>query len=76
MAQNGSPAGTGKSGYTYIYAPVVNGALNTGYTLTSNAITQLQTGVKGFCAVQDAVVRYANPGPIVAANCGVATPLQ
>jgi len=77
MAQDGNPPNSGKSGYTYIYASVAGvGGINTGYVLTSNAVTQLQTGVKGFCAVQDAVVRFANPGPIAAGACAAAQPLQ
>jgi type IV pilus assembly protein PilA len=78
LAQNGTPAGTGKSGYSYIYTPVVGvGGINTGYAVSADAVTQLQTGVKAFCSYQDAVVRYANPGPIAAGTCPPATsPLQ
>ena len=75
MAQNGNPPNTGKSGYTYVYTPVTVGTLNTGYGVTANAITLNQTGVKGFCSVQDAVVRFANPGPIAACT-GAIQPLQ
>jgi type IV pilus assembly protein PilA len=78
LATNGTPVGTGKSGYTYTYASAAGaggGALLTNYDVEANPLTVNTTGVKGFCSIQDAVVRYANPGPIVPCTAAV-QPLQ
>ena len=58
--------GVGKSGYMYTYgaAPAGGAANNTTYHVEANPVTVNTTGVKGFCSVQDAVVRVVNPGPI------------
>ena len=64
LASNGNPAGTGKSGYSY----AATGTATT-YNATSNALTQNTTGVRAFCSIQDAVVRFQNPGPIAAGSC-------
>src|SRR5450631_2046828 len=56
-------AGT-KSGYTYAAAGTA-----TTYNATASAVTLNSTGVKAFCSVQDAVVRFVNPGPIAPGAC-------
>jgi prepilin-type N-terminal cleavage/methylation domain-containing protein len=50
-----------KSGYTYTGAGTA-----TTYHFEANPTTQNTTGVRGFCSVEDAVVRFQNPAPIAA----------
>ena len=63
MANNGNPAGSGKSGYSY---NVVGGAQAGGvyvqYGANATPLTINQTGIRAFCAVEDAVVRYDSNG--------------
>ncbi|MBI1739608.1 MAG: prepilin-type N-terminal cleavage/methylation domain-containing protein [Acidobacteriales bacterium] len=61
-----------KGGYTYGYAPVVGGALNTGYAVSADPTTANQTGVRSFCSFEDAVVRYTPSTPLTA-TCPPAT---
>ena len=51
-----------KSGYTFAAAGAnpINGA-NTTYLATADPVNQNTTGVKGFCAVEDNVVRFITP---------------
>jgi type IV pilus assembly protein PilA len=73
LATNGG--GNGKSGYNYTYLAVVGGTLNTGYGVNANPLTLNQTGVRSFCSVEDAVVRFqASGGGLVCAN--TVAPLQ
>lgn len=77
LANNGSPAGSGKSGYSYAYAPVAGGAgINTQYSVTSNPVTANSTGVKAFCSFEDAVVRYITSGTLAIPCTGATAPLQ
>jgi prepilin-type N-terminal cleavage/methylation domain-containing protein len=62
LASNGNPAGSGKSGFKFTYTVVATGGLNTGYAINANPITNNQTGVRSFCSVEDAVVRYIPSG--------------
>ena len=64
LSSNGNPAGTGKSGYTYAAA----GTAST-YNATASALTQNTTGVRAFCSIQDAVIRFQAVGPIAAGAC-------
>ena len=64
LASNGNPAGTGKSGYSYALAGTA-----TGYQATSTPLNLNQTGTKGFCSVEDGVVRFTNPNSIADAKC-------
>ena len=77
LANNGVPAGSGKSGYSYTYGSAVGvaGPQFVTYHVETNPLSLNQSGVKGFCAIQDAVVRFANPGPIALCDPTV-TPLQ
>jgi len=73
LATNGG--GNGKSGYGFTYAPVIGGTLNTGYAVNANPLTINQTGVRSFCSVEDAVVRFqASGGGLVCLN--TTPPLQ
>ena len=64
LAWNGNPAGNGKSGYTYAAA---GGAAT--YNATASALAQGQSGVRAFCSVEDAVVRFQAVGPIAPGAC-------
>jgi prepilin-type N-terminal cleavage/methylation domain-containing protein len=77
LATNGTPAGSGKSGYSYTYGAAAGGAspLLTTYHAEANPLTVNTTGVKGFCAIEDAVVRSQNPAPIAVCSAAV-QPMQ
>jgi prepilin-type N-terminal cleavage/methylation domain-containing protein len=65
LANNGSPANTGKSGYSYTYTAIVGGGgLNTQYHVEANPVTPNSSGVKSFCSIEDAVVRWVSSGGI------------
>jgi len=64
-----------KSGYNFTAVggnANAAGALTT-YLVNSDPVTQNQTGVRSFCAVEDAVIHFAQAA---IANCGAATVLQ
>jgi type IV pilus assembly protein PilA len=52
-----------KSGYLFVTTPHVGSATTVNTTLTVSAIPQSwnQTGVRGFCSNEDAVIRYVSP---------------
>ncbi len=69
LATNGTPAGSGKSGYTFSAFPVVPG----GSVIPIQFYTQAtplsnQTGTKSLCAFDDGVVRTNAPGNLGAAG--------
>jgi type IV pilus assembly protein PilA len=64
LAQNGIPAGSGKSGYSFIYTNPAPGT----YTVNANPITANSSGVRGFFADQTLVIRVANPAPATNAS--------
>jgi type IV pilus assembly protein PilA len=79
LAQNGTPAGTGKSGYTF--AAVPGGTAATGFNFyTTAAPLSNVTGTKAYCSVDDGVLRWGGAGVIVApgaySTCQGWTPLQ
>src|SRR5580765_7319870 len=50
VANNGNPAGSGKSGYQFTTgAGTVAGGVNVGYTVVANRIIINQTGIRAFC---------------------------
>jgi len=57
LANNGNPAGTGKSGYNFTGTGTA-----TTYWANGKPITANQTGVRAFCAMTDAVVRVDPAG--------------
>ena len=72
LANNGNPAGTGKSGYSFTSgAGTVTSGLNTGYTIAAIPLTINQTGIRAFCAEEDGVVRVDPAGA-----CGGASPSE
>ena len=72
LSLNGNPAGTGKSGYMFATGAgtAVNG-VNVGYTMQATPITINQTGIRGFCAEEDAVVRWDPDGKCSNTEAGV-----
>jgi type IV pilus assembly protein PilA len=58
LANNGNPAASGKSGYSFTSGTgTLAGALNIGYTVLATPLSPNQTGIKAFCAEEDAVLR-------------------
>ena len=63
LANNGNPAGSGKSGYSFTTgAGAVVGGVNIGYTIKAVPLSINQTGIRGFCAEEDAVIRVDPAG--------------
>ena len=73
LANNGNPAGTGKSGYRF----AGTGAAGA-YYVQGNPINVGQTGTRSFCSYEDAVVRV-NPAGVAIADgptCAALNPLN
>ena len=69
LAQNGNPAGSGKSGYSFTAVPVVPAGGTIPIEFETEAVPlSNQTGTKSFCAVEDGVVRTNVPGNLGAAG--------
>jgi type IV pilus assembly protein PilA len=63
LATNGTPAGSGKSGYSFIAVPVVPGGSVIPIEFYTQAVVlSPQTGTKSYCAFNDGVVRTNTPG--------------
>ena len=74
LSNNGNPTGSGKSGYSFTTgAGTVVGGVNSGYTVQAVPITINQTGIRGFCAEEDAVVRVDPAGVCSNTEAGVLT---
>jgi type IV pilus assembly protein PilA len=74
LANNGIPAGSGKSGYLFTTgAGTQASGVNVGYTVKAVPITINQTGLRGFCAEEDAVVRVDPAGVCSLTEAGVLT---
>lgn len=54
-------AGGTKSGYTFAATPVLVGTLYSLVTVSAVPVTWNQTGVRGFCSNEDAVIRNVTP---------------
>jgi prepilin-type N-terminal cleavage/methylation domain-containing protein len=72
LANNGTPPGVGKSGYTFVTAPitVAPSAIPNEFLITGTALA-LTTGTTAFCAVDDGVVRSV--AAAAASNVAVAS---
>jgi type IV pilus assembly protein PilA len=58
LANDGTPAGSGKSGYNFTYQAVLGvTGTNVQYAVQANPLNLNTTGVKSFCSVEDAVIR-------------------
>jgi prepilin-type N-terminal cleavage/methylation domain-containing protein len=74
LANNGNPKNTGKSGYSFTTGTgTVAGSLNVGYTVLAVPMTLNTTGVRAFCAEQDAVVRVDQAGVCSNTEAGILT---
>jgi type IV pilus assembly protein PilA len=74
LANNGNPAASGKSGYSFTSgAGTTSGALNIGYTILATPLVANQTGVKAFCAEEDAVLRADPAGACSSAEATILT---
>lgn len=74
LANNGNPAGSGKSGYKFSTgAGTQAGGVNIGYTVVGAPITINTTGIRAFCAEEDAVVRVDPAGVCSNTEAGIPT---
>ena len=74
LANNGNPAGSGKSGYQFTTGTgTVGGGVNVGYAVKGVPTTINQTGIRGFCAEEDAVIRYDPAGVCSNTEAGILT---
>jgi type IV pilus assembly protein PilA len=72
LSANGNPAGSGKSGYLFTTgAGTVSGGVNVGYTVVAVPIKINQTGIRAFCAEEDAVVRVDPSGVCANTEAGI-----
>jgi prepilin-type N-terminal cleavage/methylation domain-containing protein len=63
LANNGNPVASGKSGYSFVTAPgTVVGGVYVGYGVSATPLSKNQTGIRAFCAEEDAVVRVDPAG--------------
>jgi type IV pilus assembly protein PilA len=83
LANNGNPAGSGKSGYKFAAAGAVGAStVDVSYTAGAAPLGYNQTGVRLFCANEDGVIHAdANAGasvapPSVSATCAAFTVLN
>lgn len=74
LSNNGNPGGSGKSGYLFTSgAGTKAGGVNVGYTVKAVPITINQTGIREFCAEEDAVVRVDPAGVCSDTEAGILT---
>jgi len=74
LANDGNPANSGKSGYKFTTGTgTVAGGVNVGYVILAKPITLNQTGIRAFCAEEDAVVRVDPAGACSNAEATVLT---
>jgi prepilin-type N-terminal cleavage/methylation domain-containing protein len=72
LANDGNPAGSGKSGYKFTTgAGTKAGGVNIGYTVLAAPITVNQTGIRAFCAEEDGVVRVDPAGACSNTEAGI-----
>jgi type IV pilus assembly protein PilA len=72
LANNGNPANSGKSGYSFTTgAGTQGGSIYVGYAVLASPLTINTTGVRGFCTEQDAVVRVDPAGKCSSTETGI-----
>ncbi|MFZ0285697.1 MAG: prepilin-type N-terminal cleavage/methylation domain-containing protein [Terriglobales bacterium] len=81
VVSQASTAATAKAGYWFSDTPIAGGAggIVPGYTLSGIPASVNQTGVRGFCSNEDAVIRYTPVGSAqvtTEAGCAAYTALQ
>ncbi len=74
VANNGNPAGGGKSGYKFTTGTgTVAGGINVGYVALAVPLTINHTGIRAFCSEEDGVVRVDPAGACSNTEAGVLT---
>jgi type IV pilus assembly protein PilA len=74
LANDGNPANSGKSGYQFTTGTgSQSGGVYVGYTVVGVPTTINQTGIRAFCAEEDAVVRVDPAGVCSSTEAGVLT---
>jgi len=74
LSNNGSPANSGKSGYKFSTGTgTVAGGVNIGYVVLAVPVNLNHTGIRGFCAEEDGVVRVDPAGACSNTEAGVVT---
>jgi len=74
LANNGNPAGSGKSGYRFTSGTgTAAGGVNIGYTIQAAPISVNQTGKRAFCAEEDALIRVDPAGVCSNTEAGIPT---
>jgi type IV pilus assembly protein PilA len=74
LANNGNPAGSGKSGYKFSTgAGTQAGGVNIGYTIVGAPISINTTGIRAFCAEEDSVIRVDPAGVCSNTEAGILT---
>jgi type IV pilus assembly protein PilA len=74
LANNGNPAASGKSGYSFTTAPgTVVAGVYAGYGVQATPLAINQTGIRAFCAEEDAVVRVDPAGACSTAEATILT---
>jgi type IV pilus assembly protein PilA len=79
VLSNANAAATAKSGYFFAATPFAAAGMNLQYTAGAAPASPNQTGVRGFCANEDGVVRYVATAaaPVATtAGCAAYTALQ
>jgi type IV pilus assembly protein PilA len=72
LSLNGNPTGSGKSGYSFQTGTgTVVGGVNSGYTVVTVPLSINQTGIRAFCAEEDAVVRVDPAGVCSNTEAGI-----
>ena len=72
LANNGNPASSGKSGYSFTTGTGATAAgLNVGYTVLAVPLTLNTSGTRAFCSEQDAVVRVDPAGVCSNTEAGI-----
>lgn len=64
LANNGNPAGSGKSGYSFAETGIATSGVFGQYLITATPLAQGSSGVNSFCSVEDVVVRKDPTGAI------------
>ena len=72
LSNNGNPVATGKSGYSFTTgAGTAVGTVAVGYAIKAVPLSVNQTGIRGFCAVEDAVIRVYPAGACSNTEAGI-----
>ena len=72
LANNGNPSGSGKSGYSFTTGTGTQaGSVNVGYTILAVPLSVNQTGIRAFCAEEDAIIRVDPAGACSSSESGI-----